>query len=107
MAGTRVSAVPVPEQWIPAFAGMTIGKGFRNAAISGSPKPDPGQLMLVMKQMAQDRSRDRSKTRRRFVVGRPLEFDRADKAAANPGLQPALDERQQPRRIADHVGKQP
>src|SRR5437660_3823916 len=67
----------------------------------------PGQLVLVVEQVAQLRARDRGEAAGGLVVGRTLEFDRADKVSAVSGREPALDQRQEPRRIAHDIGKQP
>ena len=41
------------------------------------------------------------------MIGFALELDRADEIAAGPGGEPALDQRQEPRRVADDIRKQP
>ncbi len=48
-----------------------------------------------------------AKRRAICVIGLALELDRADKIAAGAGGEPALDQCQEPRRIADDIGKQP
>src|SRR5437868_1172801 len=67
----------------------------------------PGQLVLVVEQVAQLRARDRGEAAGYLVVGRTLEFDRADEVAAGSGGKPALDQRQKPRRIAHDIREQP
>ncbi len=61
--------------------------------------------MLVVVEMQDRRARDRGKGRRRLVIGLALELDRADKVPDQSRRAPALDQPQQPRRIADHVPK--
>src|SRR5438105_4926558 len=68
---------------------------------------DPGQLVLVVKEVAQLRAGDRGKARRGRVIGLALKLDRADQAAAGGGRKPALDQAQETQGIADHVGEQP
>src|SRR6185312_4890795 len=41
------------------------------------------------------------------MIGRALEFDRADEAPAGPGGKPALDEAIEPARVADDVAEEP
>src|SRR5258707_4899713 len=41
------------------------------------------------------------------MVGFALELDRADKTPAGPGVEPAFDQRQEPRRIAHDIREQP
>src|SRR5437763_14461334 len=68
---------------------------------------DPGQLVLVVKEVAQPRAGDRGEARRGGMIGVALELDRADKTAAGARSEPALDQSQRPGRVADHVGEQP
>src|SRR5207249_4154415 len=67
----------------------------------------PGQLVLVVEQVAELRARDGGEAPGGLVIGRTLELDGADKMPAGSGGEPALDQRLQPRRIADDVRKQP
>src|SRR5713226_5237314 len=68
---------------------------------------DPGQLVLVVVEMAQGRAGDRGEARGNPMIGLALELDRADKAAAGTGEKPALDEREEPCRIARDIAEEP
>ena len=67
----------------------------------------PGQLVLVVKQVAQLRPGNGGETAGGGMIGFALELDRADEIAAGPGGEPALDQCQEPRRVADDIRKQP
>jgi len=63
--------------------------------------------VLVVKEVAQLRAGDGGEAARRVVIGFALELDRADKTAAGPGSEPALDQCQEPRWVAHDIRKQP
>jgi hypothetical protein len=52
---------------------------------------DPGQLVLVVKEMAQLRARDGGQTAGGLMIRLALELDRADETAAGSAGKPALD----------------
>src|SRR4051794_6788109 len=86
-----------------AFAGMTE-KGETSGRL---PPPDPGELVLVVVEMQQTRARDRGEALCRRMIRLALEFERADEVAHQTRHQPALDQRQQPRGIADDIAEEP
>src|SRR6202022_840005 len=115
---------------IAAFLGQYLGAGAADTARRtgderlASPQPqfhrvlpaevagilpdfDPGQLVLVVKEMAQLRARDGGKAAGGLMIRLALELDRADETAAGAGGEPALDERQEAGRIAYDIRKEP
>ncbi len=69
--------------------------------------PHPSQLVLVVVQVEQAATRNRSELPCRLVIGFPLELDGEDKPGAHPSGQEALDQLEQPCGVADHVGEDP
>src|SRR5450432_2209216 len=69
--------------------------------------PDPGQLVLVVREVHQARARDGGEATRGFVVGLALEFQGADEVPASPGGEPGLDQAIEPLGIADDVRDEP
>src|SRR6516164_6387755 len=67
----------------------------------------PEGSLVIASQMAKPRARNGSKAVGGRVIGLALELDRTNEAAAGPGGEPALDECQEPRRIAHDIREQP
>src|SRR6266404_3216947 len=98
----------LPQSGVHGFrAPGYAGPGMTKIPCTMLPDFDPGQLVLVVKEMAQLRARDGGETAGGLMIGLALELDRADETAAGAGAEPALDESQEPLRITHDIREQP
>src|SRR5215813_7089675 len=79
---------------------LTVGR-------SPSGEPYPGQFVLVVVEMHEAGAGNGCKATGRGVVGLALEFEGAHEIAGQAASQPAVDQLEQPRRVADDIAEEP
>src|SRR5215468_760240 len=79
---------------------LTVGR-------SPSGEPYPGQFVLIVVEMHEPGAGNGGEAAGRGVIGLALEIEGADEIGGASTLQPALDEAQEPRRVADYVAEEP